>query len=93
MSLILPGEIIELKDGDVKVTEDFRKLPEQPLWGISSRAGVVQAKVRNEVTKIHLTSVGDSKYFPKKDDRVLGIISKRQGESYSVNIDADKEAV
>jgi len=31
--------------------------------------------------------------LPKKDDRVIGIITKKQGESYTIDIGADKEAV
>jgi len=95
MNIILPGEVIELKSDNVKISEEyFSQIPNKPLLAVAKKSGIVLAKLtkNTNITKVSLQSPNE-KYIPKKDDRVIGIITKRQGEAYNLNIGADKESV
>lgn len=92
MDIILPGEVIELKSPETKISDEYFNRLSNPIHAVAKKAGIVQAKVtKDNITKVSLISPNE-KYIPKKDDRVIGIITKRQGESYNLNIGADREA-
>lgn len=91
MDIIIPGELIELRSEQSKISQDFLKI-QDTLYAVSRKAGIIYCKKRDDVTNIGLTTCSE-KYYAKKDDRVIGVITKKGGENYVVDIGAEKEAI